>query len=69
MDLIGCPRCNERFLLRDTDTEGWSCPNCRAEMRVVAHRIPDGIVTPDVSDSGDPQHVVRSMSGTPFQSW
>ena len=41
MDLIGCPRCNERFLLNDTEHEGWPCPNCQTEMRVVAHRIPD----------------------------
>jgi PHP family Zn ribbon phosphoesterase len=69
MDLIGCPRCNERFLLRDAEGEVWSCPNCRAEMRVIAHRIPEGIVTPDISAFGHLQHVGRSTSGAPFHSW
>ncbi len=68
MDLIGCPRCNERFLLRDSRNEGWACPNCLAEMRVVAHRIPSGIVTPDVSPSEHLQHVSRSLIGAPFHS-
>ncbi|HEY1356232.1 MAG TPA: hypothetical protein VGF09_07945 [Solirubrobacterales bacterium] len=69
MDLIGCPRCNERFLLRDSGREGWSCPNCRAAMRVVAHRIPDGIVTPETPDSPLPRQVVRTATDAPFHSW
>ena len=38
-------------------------------MRVVAHRIPDGIVTPDISDFDRLQQVVRSPGGPPFHSW
>jgi hypothetical protein len=68
MDLIGCPRCNERFLLREARSEGWACPNCLAEMRVVAHRIPTGIVTPDVPRTDRLQHVSRSPTGAPFHS-
>jgi hypothetical protein len=37
-------------------------------MRVVAHRIPAGIVTPDVSPSERLQHVTRSPTGAPFHS-
>ena len=68
MDLIGCPRCNERFLLRDSEGGEWPCPNCRAALQVVAHRIPEGIVTPDPSAFNNLQQVGRSFSGTPFQS-
>jgi PHP family Zn ribbon phosphoesterase len=68
MDLIGCPHCNERFLLSDSSHEGWPCPNCRSEMRVVAHRIPDGIVSPETSDAALPRHISRSSSGPPFHS-
>jgi len=68
MDLIGCPRCNERFLLRGARSGGWACPNCRAEMRVVAHRIPAGIVTADVPQADHLQHVSRSATGAPFHS-
>lgn len=41
MDLLGCPRCNERFVLRDAGTgEGWACHDCRAELRLVAREVP-----------------------------
>jgi hypothetical protein len=52
MDLIGCPQCNERFLLRDAGAEGWSCPSCRAEMRVIVHRIPSGVLAAESLGSG-----------------
>jgi len=63
MDLIGCPRCNERFLLRDAESDGWSCPNCRAEMRVIAHRIPEGIVTSEDLKSDRPQRATLLRAG------
>ena len=69
MDLIGCPHCNERFLSRDAGIEHRSCPDCRAEMRTIAHRIPEGIVTPEISDSDHLEQVSRSIGGTPFHSW
>ena len=68
MDLIGCPQCDERFLSRGAGSERRSCPNCRAEMRIVAHRIPLGIVSPEISDSDHLEQVSRSISGTPFHS-
>jgi hypothetical protein len=37
-------------------------------MRVVAHRIPDGIVAPEAPDSPLPQHIIRSSTGAPFLS-
>jgi hypothetical protein len=37
-------------------------------MRVVAHRIPAGIITPDVPQAGHLQHVSRASTGAPFHS-
>ncbi len=38
-------------------------------MRTIAHRIPEGIVTPEISDSDHLEQVSRSIGGTPFHSW
>jgi uncharacterized protein YbaR (Trm112 family) len=69
MDLLGCPRCRERFVSRDAGSgRGLPCPDCSADLLVIAHSVSLGIVRPQSFDSSHLQSVSRSMSGPPFIS-
>lgn len=66
MDLLGCPRCEGRFVLRDAGSgEGWACRNCHAELRVIARSVPRGIVAPHEVDATHLQPVSRFPSRRP----
>lgn len=69
MDLLGCPGCNERFVLRDSGTgEGWACEDCNAELRVIAHGVSLEILEPESLEPNQLQRVSRSPSGPPFRT-
>lgn len=56
MDLLGCPRCKERFVLSDAGTgEGWACRTCRAELRVIGRGVPRWLAPEDFK----PNHLNR----------
>ncbi len=41
MDLLDCPHCSKRFVVRNAgDGTGWICRSCHEELRLVARGLP-----------------------------
>lgn len=69
LDLLACPSCNERFVVREALPEtGWTCLNCHAELRVIGHRIPESSVAAEGIDTGDHLRRVRVSARAPIGS-
>jgi uncharacterized paraquat-inducible protein A len=41
LDLFDCPGCEQRYIAGDAgDADGWTCPRCGTELRLVVRRLP-----------------------------
>lgn len=41
MDLLDCPCCSKRFVVRDAgEGSGWICRGCQTELRLLARSLP-----------------------------